>query len=282
MTEEKRCHTADEAIRHYRSQPGNEEAARANYFDLPVLPAAERYAASEEFAEVVRLLGPGARRAVLDLGAGNGIASYALAKAGWRVTAFEPDPSGEVGAGAIREIQRATGLPIEIEERLSDPLPFADSSFDAIFIRQVLHHVPELPATMRDLFRLLRPGGHALAVREHVVHDAVELAVFLKAHPLQALHGKENAHPLRTYLGAARAAGFKVRDVWGPIESVLNFHPYTESQRRKTVRGLARQRFFGLGRHLLGSPRFLRATARAHSRADATPGRLYSFLLAKP
>ena len=47
----------EDAVRWYRAQPGNEAAIRANYFDLPVRPAAERYAASEEFAEVTRLLG---------------------------------------------------------------------------------------------------------------------------------------------------------------------------------------------------------------------------------
>ena len=106
--------TWEEAVRWYRDQPGNEAEIRNNYFDLPVLPAAQRYANSEEFAEVLRLLGPGSGRQILDLGAGNGIASFALAKNGWRVTALEPDRSSEVGAGAIRAIVAQTGLPIDI------------------------------------------------------------------------------------------------------------------------------------------------------------------------
>ena len=88
----------EQAVRWYRAQPGNETEIRNNYFDLPVLGAAARYAESEEFAEVLRLLGPGAGKPILDLGAGNGIASFALAKNGWLVTAFEPDGSAEVVA----------------------------------------------------------------------------------------------------------------------------------------------------------------------------------------
>ena len=77
----------EEAVRFYRSQPGNEIEVRNNYFDLPVLDAAKRYAGSEEFAEVLRHLGTGNGRRILDAGAGNGIASYALAANGWRVKA---------------------------------------------------------------------------------------------------------------------------------------------------------------------------------------------------
>src|SRR5262245_34630854 len=83
------------AVRRFREAPGNQQAVLDNYFDLPVGGAAERYAASEEFREIVRLLGPGRGRLALDLGAGNGVSSFALAGAGWRVTAVEPDPSDE-------------------------------------------------------------------------------------------------------------------------------------------------------------------------------------------
>src|SRR5688500_12525671 len=96
----------EEAVRWYRAQPNNEAEIRNNYFDLPVLVPAERYAASEEFSELLRLLGPGNGRRILDLGAGNGIASFALAKNGWLVTALEPDESGEVGAAAIALLVR--------------------------------------------------------------------------------------------------------------------------------------------------------------------------------
>jgi len=106
--------TWEEAVRWYRAQPGNEVEVSNNYFDLPVRQAAERFAESEEFAEISRLLGAGEGRQILDLGAGNGIASYALASNGWVVTALEPDESEEVGAGAIQLLARATALLIKV------------------------------------------------------------------------------------------------------------------------------------------------------------------------
>lgn len=268
----------EEAVRWYRAQPGNDAAIRANYFDLPVRAAAERYAAGEEFAEVARLLGSSAGRRVLDLGAGNGIASFAFALAGWEVTALEPDPSDEVGAGAIRGL----GLPITVIAETGARLPFDDASFDAVFARQVLHHVPDLRATLRELYRVLRPGGRLLAIRDHVVSDAGELAAFLAAHPLHHLYGGENAHPLEAYRGAATSAGFQEVATWGPLESILNFHPGTEAERRGRVRALTGWRWLGLGWLRIGDPNFVARSLSRHTQRDRTPGRIFSFLWEKP
>lgn len=274
--------SVEEAVRWYRAQPGNAEAVRNNYFDLPVVEAAMRFAGSEEFLEIRRLLGAGEGRDILDIGAGNGIASHAFAADGWRVTALEPDPSGEIGAAAIRELQRQTGAKITVEERAATPLPFSNGSFDAIFARQVLHHLPNLAAAFLDFYRMLRPGGTMLATREHVVSDERELRLFLEAHPLHKLHGQEHAFSLDAYLNAARAAGFGVTHVWGPVESILNYFPGSESERRETIRKLAGRRLRGFGKWLLSAQGFLDASARKHALEDRTPGRIFAFLFKKP
>ena len=273
--------TWEEAVRWYRDQPGNEAEVRNNYFDLPVLQAAERYANSEEFAEVLRLLGAGEGRRILDAGAGNGIASFALARNGWLVTALEPDKSAEVGAGAIHEIVRETGLPITVVQEFGEKLPFADENFDAIHARQVLHHASDLGGMACEFARVLRHGGVLLSTREHVADDEQQLSAFRETHPLHHLYGGESAYPLDRYLNSFVAAGLQVRGAWGPLESILNFFPGTENERQVALRQVANHSYFRFGRLLSWSEGFRRSRLRRHTSRDRTPGRIFSFLVAK-
>jgi ubiquinone/menaquinone biosynthesis C-methylase UbiE len=274
--------TWEEAVRWYRDQPGNEAEVRNNYFDLPVDRAAERYASSEEFAEVLRLLGPGEGKQLLDLGAGNGIASFALAKQGWRVTALEPDSSEEVGAGAIRSLTTNSGLPITVIQQTAEQLPFSDNTFQAIHARQVLHHAGDLEAVVQELCRVLQHGGLLLGTREHVADNEQQLIAFRNEHPLHRLYGGENAYPLDRYLKSFAEAGLLVKETWGPLESILNFSPGTEQQRHIALRQVANHSYLRFGRLFGWSDRFRQAQLRRHTRRDRMPGRIYSFLIEKP
>jgi len=270
-------HSWAEAVAWLRAQPDRQAEVLNNYFDLPIETAAERFAGSEEFSEVSRILGCGTGRRVLDFGAGNGIASLALARANWHVTAFEPDPSDEVGAGAIRRIARRCGVEIDVVEQPNCAGVFSDESFDAVYARQVLHHVSDLDATVRDLARVLRRGGRLLATREHVVSNEVERAEFLRQHPLHRLYGGENAYRLAQYRIALERAGLVIERMWGPTESILNFYPGTERDRLAVIDQVGR----GFGRHLRWLPGFNEFARHWITWRDRTPGRLYSFLAVK-
>src|SRR5690348_4626147 len=90
----------EEAVEWVRRQPQHAELVRQCYFDDPLLEAARRFHRSGEWLATRQFIPRSPGKAV-DLGAGRGIASYALASDGWRVTAIEPDASAVVGAGAI-------------------------------------------------------------------------------------------------------------------------------------------------------------------------------------
>ena len=274
--------TWEDAVRWYRAQPNNMEAIRANYFDLPVFEAAKRYATGEEFAEVLRLLGKGNGRTCLDVGAGNGIASYALAINGWQVTALEPDSSDEVGAGAISSIATQAGVPITVLREWGERIPLPDQSQDAVHARQVLHHAADLGGMMRELSRILKPGGIFLSTRDHVVDDDKQLAQFRANHPLHHLYGGENAFSLDQYKSAFTAAGLDLQKEYGPLDSILNFYPGTEAQRLDFPRAFAARRYRGMGRYLLWSGAYRRWQLTIAKRSCEGPGRAYSFLAVKP
>ena len=99
---------------------------------------------------------------VLDAGCGSGQFALALAERGVRVTGLDLSPE------MIRRAQdhaAERGLASAIEWRTGDVKHVADplAVYDAIQARVLLQFVPDIPGTLRELRRVLKPGGRLLA-----------------------------------------------------------------------------------------------------------------------
>jgi SAM-dependent methyltransferase len=255
------------AVRWLRNQPDQAELVRACFYDDPLINAARRFHASSEW-DAVRDLLPQEPGVALDVGAGRGISSYALARDGWRVSALEPDPSAVVGAEAIRALGREAALDIDVVQDWGESLPFADASFDLVYCRQSLHHARDLPQLCAEIGRVLRDGGTFVATREHVISRPEDLPRFLESHPLHHLYGGENAYMLDQYTTAIESAGIRLRRVLNPLQSEINLYPETLAGVKRRIASRFAFPFPGM------IPDFLLGLLGGFLNS---PGRLYSF-----
>ena len=95
--------------------------------------------------------GPGDR--VVDVATGTGLVARELVRRlGCAVVGV--DQSREM----LAEARRAAG-PVELVEAEADRLPFADGEFDALTFTYLLRYVDDPASTLRELARVVRPGG---------------------------------------------------------------------------------------------------------------------------
>lgn len=111
-------------------------------------------------SRVNRVLGANAfaQQEVLDVGCGGGLICEELARRGAALTGIDPS-EGALKTALEHSRQSGLGHVISFNQGSAEALPYADGSFSVITCFDVLEHVQDLRATIREISRVLAPGG---------------------------------------------------------------------------------------------------------------------------
>jgi len=167
------------------------------------------------WSRAARLLPADAVR-VLDIGCAFGHGTRRLAP-GRYVVGFD------LSAASIERAARAGGA--RYLRAVADQIPIADASVDAATCLDVLEHVPDQGALIREAHRVLRPGGTLLLSVPHrgllARFDSInrcpalwDLAEIAPARDLEAEHGEIHRHYSLAELRALLAPRFRITGVW--------------------------------------------------------------------
>ena len=130
-------------------------------------------------ADLERLVAWGRKRGaarVLDVATGGG--HTALAFSGFTPTVVSTDLTLPMLAAA-RDFIRDTGAAnVRFVASDVEGLPFRDASFGVVTCRLAAHHFPAILPAMKEIARVLRPGG-SLLLQDILGHDETELAAFI-------------------------------------------------------------------------------------------------------
>jgi ubiquinone/menaquinone biosynthesis C-methylase UbiE len=168
----------------------------------------------------------------LEIGAGTGFFSLNLHQAGVLSEIHLTD----ISAGMIAAAQgNAVRLGLEIEGRVADAehLPYPDSTFDLVLGHAVLHHLPDVEQCVREMLRVLRPGGRLVVCGEptrygDLIARRLSRATWWAATRITRLPGirRRWARPAEELTESSRAAA---------LEAVVDLHTFDPDSLARTV-----------------------------------------------
>ena len=120
---------------------------------------------------ILKWLGEGRGRRILDVGAADGIVSRRLTERGWRVTGLEGDPA--LAQAGARHCERM------LTANLNREIPEVAGPFDAILYGDVLEHLVDPLRVLVELDRALVPDGFVMISVPNIAHLYIRLLLLV-------------------------------------------------------------------------------------------------------
>jgi len=148
------------------------EAVSARALFAPLGPTYDRYAALLSFGQdprwrqfLVSRVDARPGDTVLDVATGTGaVARELIRQKGCTVVGLDQSPE------MLTEARRRLGDEVRLVEGKAESLPFDDASFDALTFTYLLRYVADPAAMLRELARVVRPGGSIASLEFGVPH----------------------------------------------------------------------------------------------------------------
>jgi len=160
---------------------------------------------------------------VADIGTGTGILAAELARLGLRVVAIDHSARMLEAAGAKLTAENVKG--VELRQGEASALPLEDGAVDAAFAHMVLHYLPSPSDALREMARVVAPGGKVVIV-DFVLHEhewmRQELGVTWLGFAEQELRGWFDEARLAGFRYETRAGDSSARDL--PATFIASAH----------------------------------------------------------
>ena len=182
---------------------------------------------------------------LLEVGCGMGTDLLQFARGGALVTGVDLTPrSLEIS----REHLAIYGQAGEFANADCETLPFADESFDVVYSNGVLHHTPDTAGAVREIHRVLRPGGQARVMLYHRRSLAFWSQVVLHHGLLKGefLRGNSAADIMSKYVEVNQGGGRPLVKAYSRREARALFSMFREVELR--VEQLTRPELYFLGK----------------------------------
>jgi SAM-dependent methyltransferase len=176
----------------------------------------------EQWQQLLGRIGPerACQLRFVEVGSGMGLFTLTGAALGLDIVGFEASSDRYLDSLLVARLLFAdNGLPSRLVQGYAECLPLADQSVDVVVSFQTLEHVADLPQTLREMRRILKPGGILFA-------QAPNYASFYEAH-----------YGLFLPLGVGKSVNRRLLQLYGRPERFLDHLQWLHPEQLRRLLG---------------------------------------------